>query len=97
MRWDELFLRLKAARCCRSLPAVTTPCPGHPHLREGKSSKADTEHNVALGCLCAFCSAATFMNQLINHIRTALPPCLSLIGRGRFGARVSPDGFARSS
>lgn len=41
---------------------------------------------MALGCLCAFCSAATFMNQLINHIRMALPPCLSLTGRGRFGA-----------
>lgn len=89
-----MLLIPKAARCHHALPAA---CPCHRHLREGKSSKADTEHNVALGCLCAFCSAATFMNQLINHIRMALPPRLSFIGRGRSGARASgsPGGFAR--
>lgn len=41
---------------------------------------------MALGCLCAFCSPVTFVNQLINRIRTALLPCLSVIGQGRSGA-----------
>lgn len=41
---------------------------------------------MALGCLCAFCLPVTFVNQLINRIRTALLPRLSVIGQGRSGA-----------
>lgn len=33
-----------------------------------------------------FCSPVTFVNQLINRIRTALLPRLSVIGQGRCGA-----------
>lgn len=82
VRWDEMVLTLQAARCHHALPAATR-CP---HPREGKSSEAGTERNVALGCLCAFCLLVTFVNQVINRIRTALLPCLSVIGQGRSGA-----------
>lgn len=46
-----------------SLPRKKTEGPKPPQpvpaATEGKSSKASTEHNVALGCLCAFCSPIT--------------------------------------
>lgn len=82
------------ARCPQALPAA---CPRRRHLREGKSSKADTEHNVALGCLCAFCSAAPFMNQLIKRIRTALPPRLSFVWAGQiWGTGQEPRWLCRA-
>lgn len=81
---DKVAMAPRAAGRCHVLPSAA--CPRRRHPREGKSSKADTEHNVALGCLCSFCSPVTFVNQLINCIRTALLPRLSVIGQGRSGA-----------